>query len=223
MSMENFKIVTRLGNGSFGTVYLVTLKKQPKGQPVKYFAMKTLEKESVLKQNMARYALTEKNVLQVAGSHPLIIGLNYAFQNDHRLYLIMEFAPGGDMENQIRKKKKFNEQESRLYIAEIICAIENLHSHNIIFRDLKPGNIVLDKDGHCKLTDFGLSKENVGELSENKSFVGSIAYLAPEILKKQPHNKSIDWYLVGVLLYEMLVGIPPYYNNNRKILFDNIK
>lgn len=120
-------------------------------------------------------------------------------------------------------KRKLSEHEARLYICEVIIAIEYLHKNNIIFRDLKPENIVLDRSGHIKLTDFGLSKENVGNLFDNTSFVGSIAYLAPEILKKQPHSKSIDWYLTGVLLYEMLVGIPPYYNNNRKILFENIQ
>jgi serine/threonine protein kinase len=114
------------------------------------------------------------------------------------------------------------EEEARLYIAEIIVAIEFLHKNHIIFRDLKPENIVLSSTGHVKLTDFGLSKENVGSFTENKSFVGSIAYLAPEILKKQGHSKSIDWYLTGVLMYELIVGIPPYYNNNRKELFDNI-
>ena len=110
----------------------------------------------------------------------------------------------------------------KLYIAEIIEAIEFLHKNKIIFRDLKPENIVLSETGHVKLTDFGLSKENVGSFMENKSFVGSIAYLAPEILKKQGHSKSIDWYLTGVLMYELIVGIPPYYDNNRKTLFDNI-
>jgi len=223
VSMNNFKILDRLGNGAFGTVYAVAQKNLPKGAPVINYAMKTLEKESVLKQNLARYALTERNVLSVAGKHPLVVGLDFAFQNSYRLYLIMEYCPGGDMEKQIRLKKKFSEEEARLYICQVILAIEHLHKHNIIFRDLKPGNIVLDKHGNVKLTDFGLSKENVGEFSENRSFVGSIAYLAPEILKKQAHHKSIDWYLTGVLLYEMLVGIPPYYNNNRKILFENIR
>lgn len=184
--------------------------------------MKVLEKENVLKQKLARYAITERNVLSVAGKHPLIVGLDYAFQNKHRLYLIMEFCPGGDLGKQIKLKRKLPEAEVKLYIAEIIEAIEFLHKNKIIFRDLKPENIVLSETGHVKLTDFGLSKENVGSFMENKSFVGSIAYLAPEILKKQGHSKSIDWYLTGVLMYELIVGIPPYYDNNRKTLFDNI-
>ena len=184
--------------------------------------MKILEKEKIIQQNLARYALTERNVLSIAGRHDLIVGLEFAFQNEHRLYLIMEYCPGGDLGKQIKIKRKFSEAEAKLYIAEVIVAIEYLHYNKIIFRDLKPENIVLDARGHVKLTDFGLSKENVGDLFNNTSFVGSIAYLAPEILKKQPHSKSLDWYLTGVLLYEMIVGIPPYYHNNRKILFENI-
>lgn len=96
----------------------------------------------------------------------------------------MEYCPGGDLGKQIKLKRKLTEDEARLYICEVVIAIEHLHKNKIIFRDLKPENIVLDKDGHLKLTDFGLSKENVGDLKENRSFVGSIAYLAPEILKK---------------------------------------
>ena len=101
----------------------------------------------------------------------------------------------------------------------MIVALEYLHKHKIIFRDLKPENIVLDATGHVKLIDFGLSKENIGEADQSSSFVGSIAYLAPEILNRKGHSKSLDWYLCGVLLYEMLVGIPPFYSNNRKELF----
>ena len=146
----------------------------------------------------------------------------------------MEYCPGGDLGKQIKAKKKFSENVARQYISEVIVALEFLHKNRIIFRDLKPENIVLDRNGHVKLTDFGLSKENVGDMhgdaqkdlgknvKKNTSFVGSIAYLAPEILKKQEHSKSLDWYLTGVLLYEMIVGIPPYYHNNRRELFDNI-
>ena len=181
--------------------------------------MKILDKEKVLKQNLAKYALTERNCLTVASNHPMMVGLEYAFQNQYRLYLIMEFCPGGDLGNQLKIKSKLSEDEARLYLAEIVVAIEFLHKNKIIFRDLKPENIVLDADGHVKLTDFGLSRENLGETDQSKSFVGSIAYLAPEILNKKGHSKSLDWYLCGVLLYELVVGIPPFYSNNRKELF----
>lgn len=156
----------------------------------------------------------------------MIVNLDFAFQNDHRLYLIMEYCAGGDLGAQIKMRNKarnrFTEAEARCYICEIIIALEFLHKNEIIFRDLKPENVVLTAAGHVKLTDFGLSKESVDEIQGNKSFVGSIAYLAPEILKKQNHYKSLDWYLTGLLLYEMIVGQPPYYKNNRKELFENI-
>ena len=111
-------------------------------------------------------------------------------------------------------KKRFTEEEAKFYIAEVILAIEYLHSKNIIYRDLKPDNIIIDQDGHLKLTDFGLSKENVDSECHSNSFVGSYAYAAPEIIKHKPHGKSLDWYGVGVLLYEFLVGVPPYYDKD---------
>lgn len=156
----------------------------------------------------------------------MIVNLDFAFQNEYRLYIIMEFCPGGDLGTQIKNRNKnrnrFTENEAKAYICEIILGLEFLHKNDIIFRDLKPENVVLTATGHVKLTDFGLSKQSVDESVGNKSFVGSIAYLAPEILKKQNHYKSLDWYLTGLLLYEMIVGQPPYYKNNRKELFENI-
>ena len=110
-----------------------------------------------------------------------------------------------------------------MYLAEVLLALEDLHKRDIIFRDLKPDNVVLDAQGHCLLTDFGLSKEGVLDNQGASSFCGSVAYLAPEMLKRSGHGKSVDWYLLGVLLYEMLVGIPPYFTNNKEKLFQNIQ
>ena len=110
-----------------------------------------------------------------------------------------------------------------MYLCEILLALEDLHKKDVIFRDLKPDNVVLDADGHVLLTDFGLSKEGVLDNQGARSFCGSVAYLAPEMLRRTGHGKSVDWYLLGVLLYEMLVGIPPYFTNNREKLFQNIQ
>ena len=123
--------------------------------------MKILEKEKILKQNLVRYALTERNVLCLA-KHPFIVGLNYAFQTNQRLYLILDYAPGGDMGMALSKLKRFTEEVARIYLCEIILAIEYLHHNNIVFRDLKPDNVVFDSEGHALLTDFGLSKEGLG-------------------------------------------------------------
>jgi serine/threonine protein kinase len=133
--------------------------------------------------------------------------------------LILDYCPGGDLAKIIQSQKRLSEDVAKLYLCEILLSLEYLHSHDIIFRDLKPDNIVLDEDGHALLTDFGLSKEGVLDNQAANSFCGSIAYLAPEIIRRSGHGKSVDWYLLGVLLYEMLVGIPPYFTNNKDILF----
>lgn len=114
----------------------------------------------------------------------------------------------------LKKKKILNEEEARYYISEVILALEFLHSQGIIYRDLKPDNIIIASDGHIKLTDFGLSKENVESDFSSNSFVGTYAYAAPEVLKQKAHGKSLDWYLLGALLYEFLVGLPPFYEKD---------
>ena len=137
--------------------------------------------------------------------------------------MILDFCPGGDLGRIINRERRFTEDRARIYIAEVLLALKDLHKRDIIYRDLKPDNVVLDDDGHALLTDFGLSKEGVLEVSNGaKSFCGSIAYLAPEMLRRVGHGKSVDYYLLGVLLYEMLVGTPPYFANEKEQLFHNI-
>jgi len=128
---------------------------------------------------------------------------------------LLDYAPCGNMSRTLHRDKRFDEGRAKIYLAQILLAIEELHKRDIIFRDLKPDNIVFDEDGNALLTDFGLSKEGIMNNSAAMSFCGSPAYLAPEMLKRAGHGKSVDWYLLGVLLYEMLVGIPPYYSNNK--------
>jgi serine/threonine protein kinase len=151
------------------------------------------------------------------------VGLNYAFQTRDKLFLILEYCPGGDLGKVLEQEKRFDEGRARIYLAEILLALEDLHKRDIIFRDLKPDNVVLDTQGHALLTDFGLSKEGVLDNQAANSFCGSVAYLAPEMLKRSGHGKSVDWYLLGVLLYEMLVGMPPYFNRDREKLVSNIQ
>jgi len=167
--------------------------------------------------------MTEKNVLSCV-DHPFIVRLHYSFQTADKLFMILDFCPGGDLGEHLQNEGRFSEDRSKIYICEIILALEELHQRNIIYRDLKPDNIVLDTDGHAMLTDFGLSKEDVSDYYNGaKSFCGSVAYLAPEMLKRAGHGKAVDWYLLGVVLYEMLVGLPPYYADSKEELFDNIE
>jgi protein-serine/threonine kinase len=210
---KSFEAICLLGSGSFGEVYLV--KKVDTG---KHYAMKVLPKDKIMSLNLMKYAFTERNVLSYT-KHPFIVGLNFAFQTKDKLVLILDYCPGGDLGKKIQSERRFSEERAKIYLCEILLALEDLHSRNIIYRDLKPDNVVIDADGHALLTDFGLSKESVVGNSAAQSFCGSIAYLAPEMLKKIGHGKSVDWYLLGVLLYEMVVGIPPYFTNDRKQLF----
>ena len=214
---SNFVCLALLGQGSFGEVYLVKKKDSDD-----FYAMKVLDKCRIAKQNIFKYVLTERNVLSVM-HNPFIVKLNYAFQTSEKLFLLLDYCPGGDLSKQLEIQTRFSEEKAKFYICEIILALGELHKNNIIFRDLKPDNVVIDKEGHALLTDFGLSREGVvgGEIA--KSFCGSIAYLAPEMLNRCGHGKAVDWYLLGVLFYELLVGAPPYFTANQEQIFRNIQ
>ena len=209
ISLQSFTPVMLIGKGSFGEVYL--MQKKSSGQ---YYAMKVLSKRRTFAHNLTKYVFTEKNV-QSTLNHPFIVKLHCSFQTATKLFLVMDYCPGGDLGHALQKAKTFPPELARAYLCEVLLAIEELHNREIIYRDLKPDNLVLDADGHAMLTDFGLSKEGMKESDYTLSFCGSVAYLAPEMLCKTGHGRTVDWYLLGVLLYEMLVGTPPYFNKSK--------
>ena len=219
VSYSSFHIIEILGQGTFGKVFKVKKKDEPESEE---FAMKVLKKAFLVKNNHLRYAITEANILKLS-SHPFVIKLHYSFQTPENLYMILDYCPGGDLAFHLNKRQIFDENEAKFFIAEVILAMEYIHSLNIIYRDLKPENILIDKYGHVKLADFGLAKEGVNDKQNAKSFCGSPAYLAPEMLQNKGVGKAADIYQIGAVLYELLVGFPPYYTENIKKLYENIK
>lgn len=216
ISHNDFIIHDILGKGSFGEVYLV--EKRDGG---KLYAMKVFSKKSVQAQNLMRFIYIEKKIMHAFNS-PFMVKLHYAFQTDRKLYLLMDYCKNRDLGCMLKKKGILTEQVARLVIAELVLAVEALHSKDIVHRDLKPDNILIDDDGHIKVTDFGLAKEGIKKGVLTKTFCGSIAYLPPEIIKKVPHNKMVDWYLVGIILYELVCGKPPYFSKTFAQLSWNI-
>mmetsp|Transcript_27768 Transcript_27768/g.64153 ORF Transcript_27768/g.64153 Transcript_27768/m.64153 type:complete len:326 (-) Transcript_27768:28-1005(-) len=216
-NLDDFKLLCVLGKGSYGKVMLVqhSVDKQ-------VYAMKMLRKEHVLKRNQVEHTATERSVLE-AVNHPFIVNLHYAFQTPTKLYLVLEYCAGGELFFHLSRDGRFSESRCRFYASEICLAIGYLHHLNIIYRDLKPENLLLDVEGHCKITDFGLSKEGIADNISAKTHCGTPEYLAPEMLMKSGHGRAVDWYSYGALIYEMLTGLPPYYTKDREKLFERIR
>ena len=215
INFNSFEILELIGGGSFGKVFKVKLKGTDK-----IYAMKVLNKGYLIKKKLLRYAITECNVLKQSNC-PFIIKLHYSFQTPENLYMILDYCPLGDFSYQIQLNL-FEEDEAKFYIAELILAIEYLHQHDIIYRDLKPENILIDSDGHIKLADFGLAKENVSTNVPNKTFCGSPQYLSPEMLSKEGTTKASDIYGVGAILFELISGAPPFFNQDEDLMYKNI-
>ena len=187
----------------------------------KQYALKALKKKNLIMQKQLKYAIIEANILKQA-NHPFIINLHFAFQTPHYLYLALDYCSGKDLSFHLAREVAFSESESRFYIAELLLAIEHLHNKKIIYRDLKPENILLDGEGHIKLADFGLSKQTT-ENDKTKSFCGSPAYLSPEMLSQKGVGKESDLYGIGTVLYEFIIGEPPYFSEDIPTLYRNIK
>eukprot|EP00357_Protocruzia_adherens_P027917 CAMPEP_0115011738 /NCGR_PEP_ID=MMETSP0216-20121206/24250_1 /TAXON_ID=223996 /ORGANISM="Protocruzia adherens, Strain Boccale" /LENGTH=349 /DNA_ID=CAMNT_0002380521 /DNA_START=159 /DNA_END=1208 /DNA_ORIENTATION=- len=217
VTMEDFTLLKVIGKGSYGKVFQVK-----KGDTNAIYAMKALKKSTLRKRNQIEHTKTERNIMEYI-KHPFIVDLKYAFQTERKLFLVLEYCPGGELFYHLSEAERFTEARTKFYAAEILLALEHLHKNNILYRDLKPENVLIDDYGHVKLTDFGLSKENISDNHSAKSFCGTPEYLAPEVLDKRGHGIAVDWWGFGALIYEMLSGLPPFYSTNREAMFEQIR
>ncbi|KAL4129245.1 hypothetical protein PRIC2_005255 [Phytophthora ramorum] len=218
VTLQDFKMIQVIGRGSFGKVVLVGHKTTKK-----LYAMKILSKENIVKRKQVEHTRTERRVLGCT-RHPFIVGLHYAFQTAQRLYFVLDYCPGGELFYHLSRMKKLPEHMACFYAAEIALALEHLHGLGVVYRDLKPENILLTKDGHIKLADFGLAKEGIRDgVNGTNSLCGTPEYLPPEILDRLGHGTAVDWWNLGMVLYEMLTGLPPWYTNDRKKLFERLR
>ncbi|TPX40982.1 hypothetical protein SeMB42_g05796 [Synchytrium endobioticum] len=213
--LEDFHLVRRVGKGGFATVYLVRLK----ASTGRYYALKAIKKADVVRLKQERQILNEKNILREV-KHALIVELFVAFQDVSYLYMVMEYVAGGDLFSYLRRVQRFSEDDTKFYTAEVVCALDYLHQQMVVYRDLKPENILLDSTGHIKLADFGFAKV-VRETTS--SFCGTPDYIAAEVVNSRPYTHAVDWWSLGVLIFELCSGKTPFGDDTSERIYDNIQ
>ncbi|XP_037052473.1 cAMP-dependent protein kinase catalytic subunit 3 [Bradysia coprophila] len=211
--IDDFQIIKTIGTGTFGRVCLCLDKKTET-----FCAMKILAMADVIRLKQVEHVKNEKSILSEI-NHPFIVNLRWYTRDDCCLYMLFEYVVGGELFSYLRNAGRFNSSTANFYASEIVLALEYLHSMSIVYRDLKPENLLIDRDGHLKITDFGFAKK----LKDRTwTLCGTPEYLAPEIIQSKGHNRAVDWWALGVLIYEMLVGYPPFYDDNPFGIYEKI-
>ena len=218
VTLGDFELLKVIGRGTYGKVMQV--RRRDTGE---VYAMKVLKKENIFARNDPKdlqHTIAERNVLALINTseHPFILGLKFAFHTPAKLYYVLNFCNGGDLYYLLSRCKKFKEGQARFYAGEVFCALQHLHSLGVIYRDLKPENVLLDGEGHVKLTDFGLSKES----NTADTFCGTPVYLAPEIWLRKTYGFEVDWWSLGCVLFEMVTGLPPFWGDTIKDVYKKV-
>lgn len=213
LTFKQFDLGVTLGTGSFGRVRFVTHK--PTGS---YWAMKMLKKFEVIRLQQVDHMLSEKQILEVL-DHPFIVKLAGTFQDKRYLYMILEYVVGGEFFTHLRKAGRFDNNAAKFYGAQIVMIFDYLHKQDIIYRDLKPENLLLDKEGYIKITDFGFAKRVA---FKTYTLCGTPEYIAPEVLLNKGHGKGVDWWTLGILVFEMLAGEPPFVDDDPMGIYQQI-
>lgn len=216
LSMDNFKILHVIGRGFYGKVMLVE-----RIGTSELYAIKSVHKQRLIQTNKCHTIISERNVLMRA-KNPFIVQLKFAFQTKAKFYLGLEYASGGELFYHMAKRGAIPLDEVRLYVAEMALALDYLHSLGVVYRDLKPENVMLDAEGHIKLTDFGLSKDIAGDNPQTDSICGTPEYMAPEIVQRLPYSFEVDFWSLGIVMYEMLTEITPFSSPNKSRVLDGI-